>query len=305
MIALLIALVLIAAVGIGAALRPPPPLREAAREAGGALARVAPAIIHRARARRPGVVLVHGILGFDQVGLGPTRVDYFRGIAARLEAAGLDVITARTAPLGGVPVRAAQLARTIDELPHDRLVLIGHSMGGLDGRWALAREGISDRVAALLTIGTPHRGSPIADLLAVRPLDRARRAMHRFGLSSEALDWLTTRRLEMFNAEVGDVASVRYASVIVATANRARVHPLLRAPHAYLARKHGPSDGLVPRSSQLWGEILGEEEADHWAQMGWSTAYDAAAMLLRALDALGAMPRARSQQLALPAAAAG
>jgi triacylglycerol lipase len=248
----------------------------------------APAIVRRAQ--RPGVVLVHGLMGFDQLGVGPTRVDYFRGVRARLEDAGLEVITARMSPMGSLPVRAAELARQIEQLPHDRLVMIGHSMGGLDARWAIAREGLAARTAAVISIGTPHRGTPIADLLALRPIDRARRAMARFGLSSEAIDWLTTARLAALNLELTDVPGVRYACLITATADRSRVHPLLRAPHAYLARSHGASDGLVPRSSQLWGEILAEEEIDHWAQIGWSAAHDAAAMILRALSVLGELP---------------
>ena len=275
--AALVALWLLVAIAIVAAAWP-----------GAAPAIHAPAIIRRAQ--RPGVVLVHGLMGFDALGIGPTRVDYFRGVRARLEDAGVEVITARMSPLASVPVRAAELARAVEQLPHDRFVMIAHSMGGLDARWAIAREGLAARTAALVTIGTPHRGTPIADLLAMRPLDRARRAMARFGLSSEAIDWLTTTRLASLNLELGDVAGVRYASLITATADRARVHPLLRAPHAYLARAHGPSDGLVPRSSQIWGEIVAEEEVDHWAQIGWSAAHDAAAMIVRALAVMGELP---------------
>ena len=280
--AVVIALWLVAAVALAVAAWPRRPLEAAPPQI------EAPAIIRRAQ--RPAVVLVHGLMGFDQLGVGPTRLDYFRGVAQAFEAAGLDVITARLAPLGGVPERAAQLVRAVEMQPHDRLVFIGHSMGGLDARWAIAREGLAARTAALVTIGTPHRGTPIADLLASRPVHRARRAIARLGLSSDAIDWLTTARMEILNRELPDVPGVRYASVITATADRSRVHPLLRATHAYLARAHGPSDGLVPRSSQLWGEVVAEEEIDHWAQIGWSSSHDAGALLLRALATLGALP---------------
>ena len=51
--------------------------------------------------------------------------------------------------------------------------------------------------------------------------------------------------------------------------------------HAYLRRVAGANDGLVPVSSQYWGETLAEIEADHWQQVGWR-------MSLRgAFDALG------------------
>ncbi len=223
----------------------------------------------RALVRRPAVVLVHGVCGFDALGLGRVRVDYFRGVAACLEAAGVDVVTARLPPLASVPARAAALAALLDALPHDRLSLIAHSMGGLDARWALADGAAADRVDALITLGTPHRGTPVADLLArLRPL-------------APAIDWLTTRRLAGFDREVPDRPGVRYACVVGATAERRRVHPLLRPSHAYLMSVAGPSDGLVPVSSQRRGEVLLELEVDHWAQVGWG-GHDAGAALARA-----------------------
>ena len=213
----------------------------------------APAIIRRES--RPAVVLVHGILGFETLGLGPLRVDYFRGITAPLAAAGHDVVCARVPPLGSVPARAAALAAALDALPHDRVTVVAHSMGGLDARWAIA-HGAAPRVGALVTIGTPHRGTPVADLLAR-------------GLPAEALRWLTTRRLAGFAREAPDHPDVRYACIVAATHDRARVHPLLRATHAYLARVAGRNDGLVPASSQVWGDVLADEDMDHWAQVGW------------------------------------
>lgn len=230
----------------------------------------APAIVRRAD--RPAVVLAHGILGFETLGVGPVRVDYFRRVAARLSAAGLDVIVPRVPPLGGVPARAAALARAIEALPHDRVTVIAHSMGGLDARWAIA-HGAAPRIGTLVTVGTPHRGTPVADLLAR-------------GVPGEALAWLTTRRLAQFAREAPDSPDVRYACIVAATSDRARVHRLLRATHAYLARVAGRNDGMVPASSQAYGEILADLELDHWAQVGWSGGHDAAAMLLAALAGL-------------------
>ncbi|HZY02105.1 MAG TPA: hypothetical protein VFF02_01300, partial [Anaeromyxobacteraceae bacterium] len=58
----------------------------------------------------------------------------------------------------------------------------------------------------------------------------------------------------------------------------------------YLKRRAGENDGVVPASSQRWGEVLAEIEADHWAQIGWSRSFDAAefyARLLRELRGRG------------------
>ncbi|MET7483525.1 hypothetical protein [Streptomyces sp. NPDC005538] len=43
-----------------------------------------------------------------------------------------------------------------------RVVVIGHSMGGLVARYWLGPLGGADRCAALVTLGTPHRGAPKA-----------------------------------------------------------------------------------------------------------------------------------------------
>ena len=238
----------------------------------------APAIVREST--RPAVVLVHGILGFDALGVGPVRVKYFRRVATCFDAAGLDVITARVPALGGVPARGDALARIIEALPHDRVTVVAHSMGGLDARWAIAR-GATDRISELITIGTPHRGTPIADLLARGPVERARALLARLGLPSDAVDWLTTRRLATFADDAPDAPGVRYACVVAATRDRAKVHPLLRPTHAYLSLIDGANDGLVPASSQRWGEVLAEEDVDHWAQIGWSGGHDAGDWILR------------------------
>jgi triacylglycerol lipase len=239
------------------------------------------------------IVLVHGILGWSSFGFGRARVDYFRRVARRLEARGAEVIVVRLPALGGVPARGQALLAQLDGLPHERLVIVAHSLGGLDARWALARGGLAARVHALVTIGTPHRGTPIADALARGPAVWLRRALARLGLPSDAVDWLTTERLATFNREIGDAAGVTYGCVVAATDDARRVHPLLRVTHGFLAA-HGPSDGLVPAASQAWGAVLGEADCDHWAQIGWSVGgpgrHDAAALVERALDQLRALP---------------
>lgn len=251
----------------------------------------APAIV-RHRATRPAIVLVHGLFGFDTLGVGPARVTYFRGVARRLAARGVDVTIARLPPLAGVPARGRVLLAQLDAVPNERMTIVAHSLGGLDARWALARGDLADRVAGLVTIGTPHHGSPIADLFARGAPERLRAVLARLGFGTDAVDWLTTARMADFNRDIANVAGVRYASIVAATDQRARIHALLRVTHAVLAR-HGPSDGLVPAWSQAWGEVVGRAEIDHWAQVGWSRGHDAAALIEEALDAMAALPPAR------------
>ena len=232
------------------------------------------------RLRHP-VVLAHGVLGFDEIAIAGRRHRYFRNIADRLEPLGTRFHHSRVPPTASVAVRAQELVSLVRELPGGRVNVIAHSMGGLDARFAIARLGLSDRVVSLVTIGSPHLGTPLADL----PGSKTAARMLRFS----ALQDLTPAALERFNREVTNVKGVAYRSVVCASDLR-HTNPLLWPSHAYLSRHSGPNDGLVPASSQRWGEVLREVEADHWAQVGWSLRFDAAALyeeILRELAGLG------------------
>lgn len=228
---------------------------------------------HEPALRHP-IVLAHGVLGFDDIEIGGKRHVYFRGVPERLRAMGLDVYRPSVPPLASVAARAEQLAAAVRALPAEKVHLIAHSMGGLDARYAISRLGLADRVLSLTTIGTPHRGSPLADL-GISVLALCRRLFKTLDL--EVLHDLTSGRMSAFNAQMPDAPTVAYAS-IVASGNRAAMTPLLWASHLYLSECAGPNDGVVPVSSQRWGEVWREIEADHWAQIGWSSAFDAPAL---------------------------
>jgi hypothetical protein len=84
------------------------------------------------------------------------------------------------------------------------------------------------------------------------------------------LDWLSTAALAKFNEDIRDVPGVRYACVVAGIREASTPISLALTPvHAYLRRVAGPNDGLVPVTSQYWGETLAEIEADHWQQVGW------------------------------------
>ncbi len=248
----------------------------------------------RLRPRRPGraatrypVVLAHGLLGFDEIRLGAARHDYFRGVSDRLERDGCVVHRCRVARTASIAERAAELAAFVREVPARRVNLVAHSMGGLDARYALARLGLDRHVASLTTVGTPHLGTPLADLGAAA---RVWSALGRMGLNVEAFHDLTTARMAEFNRAVPDARGVAYASVVGAPPARRGVTPLLLPSWLWLERAAGANDGMVPAASQRWGEVLREVEADHFAQIGWSRRFDAAelyAELLRELRGRG------------------
>jgi triacylglycerol lipase len=241
------------------------------------------------------VVLVHGLFGFDQIGAPGVKVHYFRGVVEHLATLGCHAHAVRLQRAASVPERAQLLVDQIKQLGHERVDIIAHSMGGLDARYALAKLGLDKHVRSLVTIGTPHRGSPIADLATDGPLALARKAIAALGVPLTALDWLSTTALDTFNRDVLDVPGVRYACVVGGIREPSTPVSLAIAPaHSYLRRVAGPNDGLVPMASQYWGETLAEIEADHFEQVGWRMpmrgSFDALAMYAFIVARLGDAP---------------
>lgn len=239
------------------------------------------------RLRHP-VVLAHGMLGFDEIAVAGRRHKYFRKVEEALAGLGARFHTPRVPAAAPVAVRAEQLCAVVNELPQGRVNVIAHSMGGLDARYAISRLGLGDRVASLVTIGTPHQGTPVADLGAGIVSAGVSRALAKV-IDVRALHDLTTGALERFNREVPDVAGVAYCSIVGRCA-LSQTNPLLWPSHAYLSARAGANDGLVPSSSQAWGKVIREIDADHWAQIGWSLSFDAVGLyedILRELAGLG------------------
>ncbi|HEU4383601.1 MAG TPA: alpha/beta fold hydrolase [Anaeromyxobacteraceae bacterium] len=256
-------------------------------------ARRPPARRRRRREAKPRypVVLCHGLFGFDEIEVAGARHAYFRGVPERLQKSSWEVSLPRLPGGASVKERAAGLAEWIRTIEAPRVNVLAHSMGGIDARYAISRLGLSERVAALVTVGAPHRGTPVADLgqgLAARL--GLRFALERAGIGLDALRDLTVAAMEAFNAEVPDAPGVAYGSVVGVARGTLRVNPLLVPTWLYLKKRAGDNDGVVPASSQRWGEVLAEIEADHWAQIGWSRSFDAAefyARLLRELRGRG------------------
>jgi triacylglycerol lipase len=233
------------------------------------------------------VVLAHGFMGFDEIGVGDRKQLYFRGVGPHLEKLGAQIYSPRVPPASTVEVRAQRLADLIRALPEPRVNIVAHSMGGLDARYAISQLGLADRVASLTTIGTPHLGTPLAN--AGNALFGAISRMLRRFFDVVAFGDLTREGMLRFNAQVPDAKSVAYASV-VGRSGRLRTNPLLWPSHMYLAQRSGANDGVVPADSQRWGDVMRVVDADHWAQIGWTPGFDAPAMyeeLLRELRGRG------------------
>ena len=110
-------------------------------------------------AGRPPLLLIHGY----QCNRG-----FWFWLRPRLEAAGWTVATHNLEPVwAGIDDYLQDIERRIDEVlaatGAQRVILVGHSMGGLVLRAYLRRYG-SARVAHIVTLGSPHQGTRLAPL---------------------------------------------------------------------------------------------------------------------------------------------
>ena len=219
----------------------------------------------------PPVVLHHGLFGFGDFELGKLKVRYFAGgIDRAIGDRGHPVIISRVHPTGGIARRAAELKETIlrqlksIDREKERVIIFAHSMGGLDARYMISKLGMDDRVQTLVTICTPHRGSPYANWCVEHIGQRLGgfQLMNMLEFDVQAISDLTIEKCSRFNDEVTNAPAVKYFSV-------AGSRPLHRVPaflmHSFqvIHDAEGPNDGLVSVKSAQWGEHLGTWPADH------------------------------------------
>jgi triacylglycerol lipase len=114
------------------------------------------------RTRYP-VVLVHGLFGFEA--LGP--VDYFWRVPDALRSGGATVYAASISQANRNEVRGEQLLRELQTIQARtgaaRFNLVAHSHGGATARYVAAVR--PDLVASVTTVGAPHQGSRVADVV--------------------------------------------------------------------------------------------------------------------------------------------
>jgi len=151
---------------------------------------------------------------------------------------------------------AARLGVLIDqvcaETGHERVHVIGHSLGGLIGRYLVQRLGGDERVHTLVTLGSPHQGTLPARIV---PLEIARQMRIDGDLIAELAEPAPGCRTR-FVAFWSDIDQ------LVIPQSHARVeHPDLRARNV-LVRGVGhlslPVDGRVVREIATTLALLDE-----------------------------------------------
>jgi triacylglycerol lipase len=111
----------------------------------------------------PVIVFGHGIFGFHRFQLGLLRLDYFRGVKVKLRQIGYRVYFPAVSAAGTIVERATAFGKSLAEIDSERIYLIAHSMGGLDARYVIHHLDPKHRIRCLVTVGTPHLGTPLAN----------------------------------------------------------------------------------------------------------------------------------------------
>ena len=118
------------------------------------------------------LLLMHGMGGAESF----DGVDYFVGVEDELGAAGVVVSAPGVSPFANSLDRALEWEVELDLLlarGHRRVNLFGHSQGGSDARVLASDVGLArgDQIASVTTLGTPHHGTPVADLVLTAVVD--------------------------------------------------------------------------------------------------------------------------------------
>lgn len=113
------------------------------------------------------IVFSHGMAGFITVGTDQFGLDYWYQILPDLARNGANVWATRVSPFNSSEIRGEQLVQQVEEIlaltGAEKVNLIGHSHGGPTIRYV--GGALPDKVASMTSVGAPHKGSPVADLI--------------------------------------------------------------------------------------------------------------------------------------------
>jgi triacylglycerol lipase len=237
------------------------------------------------------VVLVHGILGFDDTnGLAGGLVKYWGGVDTYLRNQGAKVATPGSSATNDVPTRSAQIKTYLNTwMPANgctKVHLVGHSQGGLVSRYLVSNLGYGSKVLSVTTVDSLHKGAPMADIvLGVIPswlqpfansaLSLLASLVYRDGRPQDAIAMgksLTVSYSNALNAQCPDVSGIKYSSYAnhMAWADPIQ-HPIMALTYPITWAGGiwyglgGSNDGVVPLSSQKYGTYKGEASSKWYA----------------------------------------
>ena len=177
-----------------------------------------------------------------------------------------------------------RLAVVFEETRAEQVHLVGFSSGGLDARHLAADPDWAGRIASIVTVSTPHLGSPLADFIQTHPravlgplhavMDGMGRAAYEDALPDvpRSLEELTTVYMRGTFAPAHPEPAGIFCASVTGRAGRgaeAPIFPPLWPLYRIVLAAGGVNDGFVPvESGRAFGTFWGCIEADHAAQIG-------------------------------------
>ena len=218
------------------------------------------------------IVLAHGIAGCGNI-FRFRHGFYFNRVAKLYTSKGHTVLEPTVAALGSLATRSDQLARAIKaKWPSDEPIhIVCHSMGGLDSRRMMALDNaMALRVKTLITIATPHLGSPLASAMcAGRFMPKwIARFIKRLAPACQDLQSRTA-------LQDADQPSVKYITIACQRDEGLTASPLFAFSRLLGGLTRHKNDGVVEFASASPAQNLPVIfwPVDHGSAIGWPSGY--------------------------------
>jgi hypothetical protein len=224
------------------------------------------------------ILLVPGAFGSDASGRFLSPKDYFTDYEKFFRDQGCEVQRIQFMENARVELRGIMLRdqanKFLAKYPGEKAAIIAHSEGGIDARFAVKTLGLKN-ISSIVTIGTPHNGTTLADWVihhrdARSPLYWLVRIFADYDLNQlpfvgEMTASFMDRQKDKFEA----VPEVKYAAAqgVCLTHCHWALRLLDAVSGTHLIGEPGTGDGIIPASSQKFGQDLGSYDLDHISEV--------------------------------------
>ncbi|OQW49883.1 MAG: hypothetical protein A4S09_11590 [Proteobacteria bacterium SG_bin7] len=170
--------------------------------------------------------------------------------------------------------KVEHLVKEINQHQKSRVIVLGHSTGGVIARSFLTNPEIKGKLSGIITFGCPHRGSHLADLAGQLNKNKSSliKILKLFGYDvtkniNYILD-LSSENLAKYFRDEPKLIIPAYSFICTKATNN--LPWIFRLLYSYSGQKIDfATDGLVSEKSQHWGTSIGPFNLDHLAQIGF------------------------------------
>lgn len=216
--------------------------------------------------------MLHGI-GFKDLRF----INYWGRIPGELKRHGAAIYYGNHEAMASIEENGEFLKQRILEIIEttgcEKVNIIAHSRGGLDARYMISMLGMSQYVASLTTISTPHQGTKLIDIIYKLPQPLINLIGNGFNKYARLTGdknpdiFTSSRQLSIghcqeFNKKVKDSEGVYYQSYATVMNNIFSDY-ILTIPYLILRLAEGKNDGLVSIESSKWGNFKGVLSTKH------------------------------------------